>query len=152
MDTEEMTQLRRIIVRLGRELNASSAGEGLTPSQSSALGLIVGQGPLSLAELGELEGLSATMLSRVVGSLQVKNLISRTTGPSDLRTASVSATETGSLAYRRIQQRQAALLSRCLQFLDDSEKKVLLAALPALQELAWLLQRPLSDLPGPVAD
>ena len=37
MDDEGVIRLRGIISKLARELNASSTGEGLTPSQASAL-------------------------------------------------------------------------------------------------------------------
>ena len=51
------------------QLNSSSTGAGLTPSQASVLGLIVARGPLSLSELSEVERLNPTMLSRVVSKL-----------------------------------------------------------------------------------
>jgi DNA-binding MarR family transcriptional regulator len=142
MDDEGVIRLRRIIVKLARQFNASATGEGLTPSQSSVLGLIVGLGcPVSLAELGDLEGLNPTMLSRVVGRLYAMNLITRTPNPSDLRAVSVTATSTGALVYDHIKKQQAAVVSRCLERLDDPEQKVLLAALSALEELAEMLQR-----------
>ena len=46
MDDEDVIRLRRTIARLARHFNASSTGEGLTPSQASVLGLIVGAGTL----------------------------------------------------------------------------------------------------------
>ena len=67
MDDDGAIRLRRVIGKLARQLNASSTGAGLTPSQASVLGLIVARGPMSLADLGELEGLNPTMLSRVIG-------------------------------------------------------------------------------------
>jgi len=141
MDDEDVIRLRRIIVRLARQLNASSTGEGLTPSQPSVLGLIVARGPLSLANLGNLEGLNPTMLSRVVGRLHATNLITRSPGSSDLRTASVTATATGTLTGKRIQEQQRAVVSRCLELLDNSRETVLIEALPVLEELAGMLQR-----------
>ena len=141
MDDENVIRLRRTIVRLARQFGAASTGEGLTPSQSSVLGLIVAQGPLSLAHLGDLEGLNPTMASRVVGRLHAMNLITRNPDPSDLRTASVTATTTGTLTCKRIQRQQTVMVSRCLELLGDSRETVLLEALPALEELAGILQR-----------
>ena len=37
MDDETVIRLRRVILRLARQLNAASAGEGLTPTQASVL-------------------------------------------------------------------------------------------------------------------
>ena len=141
MDDDGVTRLRRVIGRLARQLNASSTGEGLTPSQSSVLGLIVGRGPLSLTELADLEGLNPTMLSRVVGQLQVMNLITRIPDPSDLRTASVAVTAEGARINDRIKAQRAAVVSRCLALLPASEETALVAALPALEALAEELQR-----------
>jgi DNA-binding MarR family transcriptional regulator len=135
MDDEDVIRLRRVVVRLARQFNTSSTGEGLTPSQSSVLGLIVSRGPLLLADLGELEGLNPTMVSRVVGRLHEMNLITRNPGPSDLRTASVAATATGILVCQRIQKRQTDTVSRCLRLLDSSRETTLLEALPVLEEL-----------------
>jgi DNA-binding MarR family transcriptional regulator len=140
MDDEDVIRLRRTIVRLARQFNTSSTGEGLTPSQSSVLGLIVSRGPLGLAELGDLEGLNPTMVSRVVGRLHEMNLITRNPGPSDLRTASVAATATGTLVCKRIQRQQTDMVSRCLRLLDSSREATLLEALPVLEELDGILK------------
>ena len=43
MDADRVTRLRGVIGRLARQLNASSTGEGLTPSQASVLGKDVDQ-------------------------------------------------------------------------------------------------------------
>ena len=56
IDEEMAIRLRRVIGKLARQLNASSTGAGLTPSQASVLGLIVARGPLSLVELGQARG------------------------------------------------------------------------------------------------
>jgi len=141
MDDEDVIRLRRTIARLARHFNASSTEDGLTPSQASVLGLIVARGPLSLADLGDIEGLNPTMVSRVVGRLHAMNLIIRIPGPSDLRKASVTATATGTLTCKRIQQQQTAAVSRSLELLDNSRGTVLLQALPVLEELAGVLQR-----------
>lgn len=142
MDDEDVVRLRRVTGRLARQFSASAAGEGLTPSQASVLGQIVARGPLSLARLGELAGYSPAMVSRAVGRLRAMSLITRSPGPSDLRTASVTVTASGTLIYQRIQERQTASVSRCLALLDDSRAAALLDALPVLEELDGLLSGP----------
>jgi DNA-binding MarR family transcriptional regulator len=141
MDEAGVTRLRRVIARLARQLNASSTGEGLTPSQASVLGLIAARGPLSLAELADLEQLNPTMLSRVVGKLQAMDLISRIPDPSDLRSASVAATPAGEQIHQRITVQRAAVVSACIDMLASSDEAMLEAALPALEALAEALQR-----------
>ena len=77
MDTDTVIRLRRVVLKLARQLNAASREEGLTPTQASVLGITSVRGPLSLAELTELEGINPTMLSRVIGKLDEYGLIKR---------------------------------------------------------------------------
>jgi DNA-binding MarR family transcriptional regulator len=141
MDDDAATRLRRAITILARQLNSSSTGAGLTPSQASVLGLIVARGPLSLAELGELEGLNPTMLSRVVSRLREMDLISRIPDPEDLRSASVQSSAAGRRADQRVKARRAAAVSRCLELMPAGQVAALTAALPALEELAETMRQ-----------
>ena len=141
MDADGVTRLRGVIGRLARQLNASSTGEGLTPSQASVLGLVVFRGPLSLAELAELEGLNPTMLSRVVGRLLELELIRRIPDPTDLRSASVVSTPAGQDVDRRVKSQRAAALSECVDQLTDEQEQALFDALPALEDLANTLKK-----------
>src|SRR5579863_5922375 len=75
MEEDSVIRLRRAVLRLARQLNAASVGEGLTPTQASVLGIVTHRGPLGLTELTEIEGLNPTMLSRVVGKLDSFGLI-----------------------------------------------------------------------------
>ena len=136
MDDDGVIRLRRVISRLARQLNSSSTDAGLTPSQASVLGLIAARGPLSLAELADIEGLNPTMLSRVVGKLQAVGLISRIPDPADLRSASVAATPAGRQMDRRVKAQRFAAVSACMEQLDSRHEAALTAALPALEELA----------------
>jgi DNA-binding MarR family transcriptional regulator len=136
MDDDGVIRLRRVISRLARELNSSSTDAGLTPSQASVLGLIAVRGPLSLAELTELEGLNPTMLSRVVGKLQSMGLIDRIPDPADMRSASVAATKAGQRVDRQVKDQRFAAVSGCMELLDARHEAAITAALPALEELA----------------
>jgi DNA-binding MarR family transcriptional regulator len=141
MDDDGAIRLRRVISKLARELNASSTGAGLTPSQASVLGLIVARGPLGLAELGDLEGLNPTMLSRVISRLAAMRLIDRVRDPEDLRSASVVATPAGRQLSGQIKERRAAAVSRCLDLLSPAHVTALTGALPALEELAETMRQ-----------
>lgn len=136
MDTDTVTRLRAVIGRLTRQLNASATHEGLTPSQASALGLIGGRGPLSLAELARLESLNPTMVSRIVGRLDDLGLIRRRQNPDDLRAAWVEVTSDGQAMTERIREGRARVVSACLDRLDQSDRDTIIAALPALERLA----------------
>jgi DNA-binding MarR family transcriptional regulator len=141
MDAEGITRLRGVILRLARQLNASSTGAGLTPSQASVLALVVFRGPLSLAELADLEGLNPTMLSRVVGRLLELELVQRIPDPADLRSASVVATPAGREVDQRVKAQRAAVVSSCVDELSGEQEQALSAALPALDALAEALKR-----------
>ncbi|MGH3300845.1 MAG: MarR family winged helix-turn-helix transcriptional regulator [Streptosporangiaceae bacterium] len=141
MDDEGAIRLRGVISKLARELNASSTGEGLTPSQASALGLIVARGPLGLTELGERERINPTMLSRVIGRLVEMNLITRTPEPADLRSVSVLSTAAGRRVDKKVKARRAAAVSECLALLPAEQVAALTEALPALENLAETMRQ-----------
>jgi DNA-binding MarR family transcriptional regulator len=136
MDEDSAIRLRRVVGQLARQLNASSTGAGLTPSQASVLGLIVARGPLSLVELGKLEGLNPTMLSRVISRLAAMDLINRIPDPEDLRSASVVSADAGRRVDQQIKARRAAAVSECMQSLGADDVAALTSALPALERLA----------------
>jgi DNA-binding MarR family transcriptional regulator len=136
MDEDAAIRLRRVIGKLARQLNASSTGAGLTPSQASVLGLIVVRGPIGLGELADLEGLNPTMLSRVISRLQSMELIDRIPDPADLRSVSVVSTGTGRRLDKQIKARRAAAVSQCMDQLGDVQVAAVTSALPALEELA----------------
>jgi len=141
MDDEGAIRLRRVIIKVARQLNASSTGKGLTPSQASVLGLIVARGPMSLPDLGELEGINPTMLSRVIGRLVEMKLIDRIPDPADLRSVSVVSTAAGRRVDRQIKAQRAAAVSQCLELLPTADVAALTKALPALETLAETMRQ-----------
>lgn len=141
MDTDAVARLRVVISRLSRQLNASATHEGLTPSQASALGLIGGRGPLSLADLAGLESLNPTMVSRIVGRLDELGLIRRRQNPDDLRAAWVEITPAGRAMTERIRDSRGQVVKACLDRLDSPDRDAIAAALPALEHLVDELKK-----------
>jgi DNA-binding MarR family transcriptional regulator len=136
MDDDTVIRLRRVVLKLARQLNAASREEGLTPTQASVLGITTIRGPLSLAELTELEGINPTMLSRVVGKLDSFGLIKRLRDPEDFRAARVEVTQKGRSVYERITAQRSAVISESVSGLPGGQQVALAAALPALENLA----------------
>lgn len=136
MEQDTVIRLRRVVLRLARQLHAASADEGLTPTQASVLAIANFRGPLSLAELIDTEGLNPTMLSRVVGKLDSYGLIRRLRDPDDFRAARVEITPEGQAVYQRIAAQRAAVISECVAGLPPDQEAALVAALPALENLA----------------
>src|ERR1700723_3411142 len=136
MEEDSVIRLRRAVLRLARQLNAGSGGGGTAPAQASVLGIIPRRGPLGLTELSEIEGLNPTMLSRVVGKLDSFGLIRRLRDPDDFRAARVQVTPEGKQASQRVAAERAAILSERLAGLPPEQEAALVAALPALENLA----------------
>ena len=136
MDVELVARLRAVIGKLARQLNETSTGEGLTPTQYSVLGLVRARGPLGLAELTELEGLNPTMLSRIVRKLDEGELIRRLPDPNDLRAVRVEITPAGERVHERIRGRRTSMLSECLNQLPTETAGALLDSVPAMEALA----------------
>ncbi len=135
IDAEIVARLRSVLSRLSRQLNRSAALEGLTPSQASALGLIAYRGPISIAEVTSLEGVNPTMMSRMVGYLDRRGLITRNQNPDDMRAGLVEATDDGHAMNERIRSQRAAVVAECLAGMPSSQQQLIIAALPALDAL-----------------
>jgi DNA-binding MarR family transcriptional regulator len=140
MDADVTARLRGVINKLSRQFNASATGEGLTPSQASALGLIAWRGPLSLAQLADIEGLNPTMVSRIVGKLDEDGLARRVQNPQDLRSGLVEITEVGTAMHERIKAERGKVVAECLGRLPEADREAIVAALPALEALAGALR------------
>jgi DNA-binding MarR family transcriptional regulator len=136
MDDDTVIRLRRVVLNLARQLNAASREEGLTPTQASVLGIATVRGPLSLAELTEIEGINPTMLSRVIGALDSYELIKRLRDPDDFRAARVEITPKGKRVYERIKSQRGAVISESVSGLPPEQQAALITALPALENLA----------------
>lgn len=136
MDAELVARLRGVIPRLARQLNDTSTGEDLTPTQYSVLALVRLRGPVGLAELTELEGINPTMLSRVVKVLDERGLVRRLPDPRDLRAARLEATPVGERVHDRVRVQRTQVLSECLDRLPPETAEILLAAVPAMEALA----------------
>jgi DNA-binding MarR family transcriptional regulator len=141
LDVELVARLRMVIGRLARQLNEASTDEGLTPTQYSVLALIRSRGPLGLAELAELEGLNPTMVSRVIRVLDDAGLIRRTPDPADLRAARVEITPDGEQLHEHVRAVRTRVLTDCLEHLPPTTTDALLAAVPAMEELAAAIRR-----------
>jgi DNA-binding MarR family transcriptional regulator len=136
MDAELVARLRGVIPRLARQLNDTSTGQDLTPTQYSVLALVRIRGPIGLAELTELEGLNPTMLSRIIKVLDERGLIQRLPDPNDMRAARVEATPTGEQVHDRVRAQRTQVLTGCLERLPPETVETLLAAVPAMEDLA----------------
>jgi DNA-binding MarR family transcriptional regulator len=140
MDAELVARLRGVIPRLARQLNETSTGEDLTPTQYSVLALVRIRGPIGLAGLAELEGINPTMLSRIVKVLDERGLVRRLPDPKDMRAARLEATTVGEQVHDRVRAQRTQVLSECLDSLPPETAEALLAAVPAMEALAEVVK------------
>jgi DNA-binding MarR family transcriptional regulator len=140
IDLDEITRLRLAIARVSRRLRTVPAGQGLTPTQLSVLAATVRAGSVRVSELATDEDLNPTMLSRIVSKLEAEGLLRRAADPDDARAVVVHATASGRRRHERIRAERTQALTQVLDQLDPTHVEVLVAAIPAIEELAAALR------------
>ena len=119
--------------RLNRRLR--SAGGGLSHGLLSALATVRSQGPLRLAELAQLESVSAPSTTRLIAELEGKGLVTRAADPADGRAILISITDTGVETIAAARAARAAMIAELFENLDADEVAAITAALPALEKM-----------------
>jgi DNA-binding MarR family transcriptional regulator len=140
-DVELVSRLRVAVFTISRSIDRQVGSGEMTRTQMSVLGTIVRRGPLRLSELAERENLNPTMLSRVVAKLDAGGFIQRLPDPDDQRAIRVEATASGTRTQRRLRAERSALLAARLGSLPEDTATQLIAALPALEQLAEAMMR-----------
>jgi DNA-binding MarR family transcriptional regulator len=111
---------------------------------------------VKLSQLAVSVGLNPTMLSRVVARVEDQGLVHRLADLSDGRVCRVEVTEAGRQLHDRVRSERTDVLSSELDLLSPPDRQAVIAALPALEQLAErLLERsspasvaPTSAAPG----
>ena len=142
LDNDTSIRLRSVIGRLARRLRATPAGLAaqLTPTRISVLLTIDRRGPMRLSEVGELEGLNPTMLSRAISQLVGDDLVQRVSDDGDRRAAWVSATAAGRELAQRMRRERTDVVNEGLAGLSQAQRRLLEQAVPALESLAEQLK------------
>jgi DNA-binding MarR family transcriptional regulator len=131
--TDTAGRLAFVVGRLTRELRAVKGG--LSHGLLSALSSVTKSGPLRLADLAQIELVSAPSITRIVADLEAQGLVTRTPDPDDGRASLIAVTTAGQEAIRlaRLARRQS--IDDLLSILDDAELATIQAAMPALERL-----------------
>jgi DNA-binding MarR family transcriptional regulator len=137
--SELASQLRFAVMRLSRRLR-QHAPEDITPSQLSALSVIVRDGRLTLSQLADAERVQPPTVTRVVDMLEQKGLAARVPSEHDRRVAFVEPTPAGRALVDTIRRRRDAYLARRLRTFTAEERAL-------LERAATLLERLIED-PG----
>ena len=141
VDTETAQRLRMVLGQLHRRLRPTEAGlaADLTPTRIAVLLNTVRNGPIRLADVAEQEGLTPTLLSRTVANLAQDGLVTRTADETDRRSAWLNATPAGRELADRIRAQRTHAVQVALEQLSATDRSLVEAALPALEQLAQLL-------------
>lgn len=129
--TDMPARLAIVTGRLNRRLR--SAGGQLSHGLLSALATISKQGPLRLAELAQLESVSAPSTTRLVAELVAKGLVSREPDPEDGRAILISITPDGEAAVTAARAARAKMIAELFVGLDPADIAAIAYAVPALE-------------------
>ena len=132
--SELASELRFAVMRLSRRLR-QHAPEDITPSQLSALSVIVRERRLTLSQLAEAERVQPPTITRVIDSLERKGLATRVPSDQDRRVAFVEATRAGGALVETIRRRRDAYLARRLRTFSAEERALLVRAARLLERL-----------------
>jgi DNA-binding MarR family transcriptional regulator len=133
-DLDVAARLRLAVTRLARRLRQES-GEGLTPSQNSALASIEHHGGLTPSELATIERIQRPTATRVLGGLSERNLIAREADASDRRVSRLKITREGAAVLKRGRSRKNAYLARRMRDLDADELDTLARGADLIERL-----------------
>jgi DNA-binding MarR family transcriptional regulator len=133
-DLELAPRLRLAVTRLARRLRQQS-GEGLTPSQTSALASIERNGALTPSELATIERVQRPTATRVLAAMADRGLVRRETDVADRRVIRLKITPAGANVLRRSRSRKNAYLDRRLRELDPDELQTLERAVALIERL-----------------
>ena len=131
-----------MIGRLSRRLRTTAAARdaGLTPTAISLLLSVVRSGSTRLSDLAESEGINPTMLSRSVGGMVEKGLLTRASDEGDRRAAWVQATAAGRRLAERMRRERTEAVNAALIGMSETDRLRIEQALPALEALAEQLK------------
>lgn len=134
---EELTErLRDAITRLNRRLRQERPVGDLTVTQLSALTSLRIGGPLTPRELSETERVQPPTMTKIVGKLEERGLISRTPHPTDGRQVLLSPSDQGLAVLEDYQRVRDEWLAGKLAELSAVERETVARAAALLERLA----------------
>ena len=128
--------LALLAVKLPRTLRAMDAAPKLTIAESSALGVLVHAGAMNLGRLAEYEQVTPASISRTIGVLEQRGLVSRTRDEADGRGSVVQCTTLGTRVFKEGHSRKLAPLVEWIDRLPASDRARLLDVLDLLEAAA----------------
>ncbi len=122
------------VMRLARRLRQERDSD-LTATQLSALGTIRRYGPLTIGALAAHERVQPPSMTRTVGCLLDRGMVSREADPADRRQVVVVLSDEGRTLLDAERRRRDAWLAKRLRELGPADRDVLRRAVPLLEGL-----------------
>src|SRR3954468_6121030 len=135
-DIQLAAGLRIAVMRLARRLRAERPETDLTISQLAALASVERHGPLTLGVLAAHERVQPPSMTRMVGALAERDLLTRVPHETDGRQIVVAITDAGRDLLKEDRRRREAWLACQLRELTPDELYALHEAAPILEKLA----------------
>ncbi|OIH99858.1 MULTISPECIES: MarR family winged helix-turn-helix transcriptional regulator [unclassified Curtobacterium] len=129
---ELAAELRQSVGRLVRA--ARREADALPAAHTATLGLLLREGPLTIAELARLRGVKHQGQSRTVGELAARGHVERAVSDADRRVSVIRLSDAGRAVLQQEMDARADWLAGAIRAETDDEERALLARLPELFE------------------
>jgi len=107
----------------------------LTPSQLSAMAVLLNSGDLLMGELAAQEKVQPPSMTRIVNSLEARGYVARRPDPRDHRQCLVALTDSGREVLLANRRRRDQWLAIQLAELDPAEREILRHAVRVLEKV-----------------
>jgi DNA-binding MarR family transcriptional regulator len=131
--TAVSARLAFAVGRVNRRL--ATATGGLSHGLLSALATVAKHGPMRLAEVAQVEQVSAPSVTRVIAELEHRGLVARSSDATDGRAFLIQVTPAGTDAVIRARAARSEAAAKLLEILDPDELASIETALPALEKV-----------------
>ena len=135
--TAELASTMRVsVMRLSRRLRFERGDVGLSLTQIATLATVERHGPVTPRAVAEHERVQPPSMTRILGGLEERGLITRTPHPHDGRQQLVAITREGKDLLREDRRRREAWLAQRLAELTLEERDTLRAATAIIDRIA----------------
>jgi DNA-binding MarR family transcriptional regulator len=131
--TDTAGRLAFAVGKLTRRLRVARGG--LSHGLLSALVTVAKHGPIRLADLAQVELVSAPTVTRLVAELEAQSLVSRATDPADGRASLIEVTEAGLDAVQVARRANQRIIADLLAPLSAEDIAAIETALPAIERM-----------------
>jgi DNA-binding MarR family transcriptional regulator len=132
----DATDLRIAVNRLSRTLRAQKADSSVTDAQFSALARLHRDGAMTLADLSRQDGVTPPSMTKTIGVLVDRGLVSKDGHSDDRRKVLLGATPAGAAFVEETRRRRDGWLTPRLAALTADERTTLADATEIMRRLA----------------